>query len=188
MLHAVALAEIGLAHSIDQGSTVLLLRPYHPTDASRLGIEMAGGLHRSRGCNCRSLLSGSGVGQVVGQPGMILEVSWIQIEEEAARSLIVELTVGHTALSVGEDTLLLGSSDSDVEESPLLLDVLLLTVSVTGDQLILEPHAVDLLVLQSLGGMHSHQSDTGRAVLLLIRIGEERHIADKVLDGHRIVR
>ena len=95
--------------------------------------------------------------------------------------------MGHTALSVREDTLLLGSSDSDVEESSLLLDVLLLTVSVTGDQLILEPHAVDLLVLQSLGGMHSHQGDTGRAVLLLIRVGEERHIADKVLDGHRIV-
>ena len=102
--------------------------------------------------------------------------------------MIVELTVGHTALSVGEDTLLLGSSDSDVEESALLLDVLLLTVSVARDQLILEPYAVDLLVLQSLGGMHSHQGDTGRAVLLLIRIGEERHIADKVLNGHRIVR
>ena len=108
---------------------------------------MGCGLNRCRGCLGGSLLSGSRVGQVVGQPRMILEVSWIQVEEEAARSLVVELTVGHAALSVGEDALLLGSSDSDVEESALLLDVLLLTISVAGDQLILEPHAVDLLVL-----------------------------------------
>ena len=84
---------------------------------------------------------------------------------------------------IGDDAIHLGARDGDIQQAPLLLDLIeRASTHGAGEQVLFHAHDDDVLELKALGGMHRHQGDFLAVGVVHVLVGEQRGLGQEVTD------